>query len=259
MIRTVLDALTSVLAPAPCRICGQALLNASRIPICKSCLTSFERISDPMCQCCGRPFVSQVASQAIKPLCRLCRTNFYAFDRARSFAIYGETVSQAISLLKYEEITRLGIWFADRLAEQMSPYGEEWQADVTIPVPLHPERYRERGYNQAELIARQVAKRLAVPIRTNLLMRIKPRPPQLFLSRNERWKCVRGAYATRNGLKVDKVRVLLIDDVMTTGATLDACARALKKAGATSVLGLTVARMVPGWGSRSTIGPTRET
>ena len=172
-----------------------------------------------MCQCCGRPFVSQVASQAIKPLCRLCRTNFYAFDRARSFAIYGETVSQAISLLKYEEITRLGIWFADRLAEQMSPYGEEWQADVTIPVPLHPERYRERGYNQAELIARQVAKRLAVPIRTNLLMRIKPRPPQLFISRNERWKCVRGAYATRNGLKVDKVRVLLIDDVMTTGAT----------------------------------------
>ena len=257
MLKSALDALTSVFAPAPCRICGQLLLNASRIPVCETCVTSFERISEPMCQCCGRPFVSDVASQAVKPQCRLCRTSFYSFDFARSFAIY--TLSEAITLLKYEEISQLGIWFGERLAALASPLSEQWRPDVVVPVPLHRERRRERGYNQAELLARQVAKRLRLTIRTDLLIRTKPRPPQLLLSRSERWKCVRGAYETRGGRRVDKMRVLLIDDVTTTGATLDACARALKKAGAESVMGLTVARMIPGWVLRQKATSKKET
>ena len=112
-----------------------------------------------------------------------------------------------------------------------------------VPVPLHRDRQRERGYNQAELIARPLAKRLGLKLERYLLARTRPRPPQLVLSRSEHWKSVRGAYATREGLQVDNLRVLLVDDVLTTGATLDACARALKKAGAAAVLGLTVARV----------------
>ena len=109
------------------------------------------------------------------------------------------------------------------------------------------DRLRERGYNQADLIARPLARRLGVKLRPDVLVRTRPRPPQLVLSRTERWKSVRGAYATREGVRVDKLRVLLVDDVMTTGATLDSCARALRKAGAAEVFGLTVARLVPGW------------
>ena len=247
ILKDTLDAVTSVLFPAPCRICGQILTNASRIPVCNDCLVSFEKIVPPLCECCGRPFASVVTSQAIKPLCRLCRSKLFAFEPARSFAIYNDTLFEAILLMKYEEVTRLGHWFAERIAECVAQEMDEWSADAVVPVPLDADRKRERGYNQAELIARPLAKRLGMRVEARLLERIKPRPPQLLLSRSERWKSTHGAYATPNGVRVDNLRILLVDDVMTTGATLDACARALKKAGAAKMLGLTVARLVPGW------------
>jgi ComF family protein len=247
IIRAAFDALTAILFPAPCRICLQPLTNASRIPICETCLSSLERIAEPMCKCCGRPFANPLASQTLQPLCRLCRANLYGFSRARSFAIYNDALGAAIILLKYEAVMRLGDWFATRLAETIAQYGEGFRPDVIVPVPLHPDRLRERGYNQADLIARPLARRLGVKLRPDVLVRTRPRPPQLVLSRTERWKSVGGAYATREGVRVDKLRVLLVDDVMTTGATLDSCARALRKAGAAEVFGLTVARLVPGW------------
>ena len=179
----------------------------------------------------------------MQPLCRLCRGNFYAFERARSFAVYDDAISEAILLPKYDEVTRLGHWFAGRLAEVVWRAANEWNVDIVVPLPLHPDRMSERGLNQAELIARPLAKRLDLKFEPHLLVRTKPRPPQLVLSRTEHWKSVRGAYSTSEGPKVDNVRVLLVDDVLTTGATLDACARARKKAGASAVLSLTVARV----------------
>ncbi len=199
-----------------------------------------------MCQVCGRPFVSAVVAQVERPLCRLCRANFYSFDFARSFAVYNEALTSAILLLKYDQVTRLGDWFAARLAETISHFPDERHFDLIVPVPLHPDRKRERGYNQAELIAKPLARRLGLKLAPDILVRTMPRPPQLVLSRSEHWKSVRGAYAIRDGAQVDKQRVLLVDDVLTTGATLDACARVLKKAGAATVTGLTVGRVVPG-------------
>lgn len=253
IFRNALDALASVLLPAPCRICANPLLNAVRIPICDACLSSFERIADPMCDLCGRPFASSVAAQAARPLCRLCRAGFYAFDRARTFAIYNDALAGAILMMKYEEVTPLGNWFADRLAELISTTHNDWRADIVVPVPLHISRRRERGYNQAELIARPLARRFGLALKPRLLVRTKPRPAQLVLSRTDHWKSVRGAYATREASRVDNLRVLLVDDVMTTGATLDACARGLKRAGACAVFGLTVGRVVPGWSYRGKV------
>jgi ComF family protein len=246
IFKTALDAIVSVVFPAPCRVCGATLTSASRIPICEECLAGFQKIEEPMCQCCGRPFVSAVAAQAIQPLCRLCRTNFFAFERARSWAIYDDELTSAILLLKYEQVTRLGHWFASRLAELVSRQ-ENWKLDIVVPVPLHAERQRERGYNQAELIARPLSRLLGLRFEPRVLVRTKPRPSRLILSRSERWASVRGAYSTREGLRVDNQRVLLVDDVVTTGATLDTCTRALKRAGAATVLGLTVGRVAFGW------------
>ncbi|MGH9715196.1 MAG: ComF family protein [Candidatus Acidiferrales bacterium] len=256
ILKSAIDALASVLFPAPCRICGEALITASRIPICGLCLDEFERIVDPLCACCGRPLVSFPIVQAVAeqsrdvklpdPLCRLCRADFYAFDRARSFAIYDRALSEAVLLLKYEQVSSLADWFGARLAEIVLGAGAEWRADVVVPVPLHRDRHRERGYNQARLIARPIARRLHLRLDSNLLIRTKPRPAQLVLSRTEHWKSVRGAYATGEGMKIDNLRVLLVDDVLTTGATLDACSRALKKAGATAVFGITIGRVRSG-------------
>ena len=102
--------------------------------------------------------------------------------------------------------------------------GPAFQADVVVPVPLHRQRERERGYNQAALIAKPLAKRLGLPYKSVLLTRTRPRPDKHLLSYEERWESVRGAFATRPGSQVDNLRVLLVDDVMTSGATLDSCA-----------------------------------
>ncbi|MGH9710410.1 MAG: ComF family protein [Candidatus Acidiferrales bacterium] len=244
MFRKTLEALTSVLFPAPCQICGQVLTNASLLPICSDCLASLAPFRVPCCTTCGRPFLSEVAADAANPLCFACRRGTYGFDSARSYGEYNDQMSRAIMLLKYEKLTRLGGWFAARLEEKIRSEPEIFAADVAVPVPLHPARQRERGYNQAEMIARPLAQKLKLPLGAYLLVRTKPRPPRLLLSRRERWQTVHGAYELRKGARVDNLRVLLIDDVFTTGATLDACARALKTAGAKSVVGITVARVL---------------
>ena len=242
------DAFVSVFFPAGCRICERLLTTASRVPICEECLASFERVPTKLCEVCGRPLPGLAASagpSAQQPLlCPACQDKTYAFDSARSFAMYEGTLIRAILLLKYEQIEPLGAWFAERLAELVAGEGNAMAADLVVPVPLHRERERERGYNQAALLSKPLAKRLRLPHKAVLLMRTRARPEKHLLSLEERWESVRGAFATRPGSQVDNLRVLLVDDVLTTGATLDACARTLREAGAKSVLGLTVARAV---------------
>ncbi|HYL83699.1 MAG TPA: ComF family protein [Candidatus Angelobacter sp.] len=238
------DALVSVIFPAGCRICDALLTDARRVPICDACLASFSQVPRPLCEICGRPLPGLTPQEQQMARCPVCRDKTYAFERARSFAIYEGPLVRAILLLKFEQIEPLGKWFAERLAEVIDGEGKAMAADVVVPVPLHRERERERGYNQAALLSKPLARRLRIPHESILLMRTRARPDKRILSLEERWESVRGAFATRPGSQVDNLRVLLVDDVLTTGATMDACSRALLEAGAKSVMGLTVARAV---------------
>jgi competence protein ComFC len=238
------DALVSVVFPSGCRICERLLTTASRVPLCEECLSSFERVPIIICEVCGRPLPGLARKEGEPLRCPACQEKTYTFDRARSFAVYVDTVVRAILLLKFERIEPLGAWFSERLAEIVNADSGQLSADVVVPVPLHRERERKRGYNQAALISKPLAKRLKLPHKTVPLVRTWARPDKQVLSLEERWESVRGAFATRPGGQVDNLRVLLVDDVLTTGATLDACARALREAGAKSVIGLTVARAV---------------
>lgn len=114
------------------------------------------------------------------PLCRLCRARTFAFARARNWAVYNESLTAAIMLLKYDEVTRVGDWFASRLSELHARLCDRdfaaWRADAVVPVPLYADRRRERGYNQVDMIARPLAKGLKLPFRPYLLARTKPRP-----------------------------------------------------------------------------------
>lgn len=246
-IRGMREALASLVFPAPCRICARILDTGSAIPFCHACLEALtQSLREPLCAQCGRPIVSAaVAEGARQPLCHLCRSGVYAFDFARSFGAYTPRMSRAILLLKYGNVTPLGRWFAGLLAGMVASQPQGFAVDAVVPVPLDQGRLRERGYNQAELIAKPLARLLGIPFRSYLLVRTRPRPNQLRLTRRERWETVRGAYATHKAAQVDKLRVILVDDVFTTGATLDACSRALKGAGAARVVGLTVARALP--------------
>ncbi len=245
ILRDTLDALAAIAFPAPCRLCGTTLATASRIPLCDACFTLLQPIAGPKCESCGLPFASPVAAQVPNPQCQSCRMELYAFDCARSFGIYDDALGGAIVLLKYEAVMPLASWFAARLEAVVREEFPQRQFDAVVPVPLFAARLRERGYNQAELIAKPLARRLGLKLGSFLLVRTRPRPAQRLLTHRQRWQSVRGAYETRRGSKVDKLRILLVDDVFTTGATLDSCSRALKKAGAASVCGLTVARVVP--------------
>jgi ComF family protein len=245
--RGVREALFSLAFLAPCRICGEILDTGDRIPFCRTCLTLLtQQLPEPLCDCCGRPIVSTaVLGGVAKPQCHLCRKQVYGFDFARSFGAYTPAMARAILLLKYGDVAPIGGWFARQLAALARRQPDEFAADAVVPVPLDRGRLRERGYNQAELIAKPLARLLRVPFRSYLLVRTRPRPNQLRLTRRERWETVRGAYATQETAQVDKLRVLLVDDVFTTGATLDACSRALRRAGAARVTCLTVARALP--------------
>jgi competence protein ComFC len=229
-LRAAIDTLAAMRFPAPRSICGAVFMTASRIPICAACFAWFEPIPQPMCSRRGRPFLTPLSFESVPPVCRRCRDDYYAFDLAPRYGVYNEARHRVTLLLKYEGVARLGVWFAALLAELVAREAGAFRADVFVPVPPHPEGQRERGYNQAELIARPLARRLHLTQGAGLLIRSKPRP-RLVPSRKEHWDSVRGAYATRRGLRVDKLRVLLVDDVMTTGATLDSCAKALKSAG----------------------------
>jgi len=245
--RGVREALASLVFPAPCRICGQTLDTGNRIPFCHSCQRALKQeLPEPLCDRCGRPIVSTAVVGGIsKPQCHLCRNEVYDFEFARSFGAYTPPMARAILLLKYADIAPIGAWFARQLAALGGRHPQEYDADVVVPVPLDRGRLRERGYNQAELIAKPLARLLGIPFRSYLLVRTRPRPNQLRLTRRERWDTVRGAYGTQETAQVDKLRVLLVDDVFTTGATLDACSRALRRAGAARVVCLTVARALP--------------
>lgn len=244
VLSRISGAMASVIFPGDCRICESLLTTASRLPICHDCLASFMQNPLEICDVCGVPWSVPGESDEEFAICPECREQKYGFERARSYGRYEGALARAIVLLKYEHIETLGKWFADRLLDVVRADEKRLWGDMVVPVPLHCQRKKERGFNQVELFAKPLAKRLGIPYRLVLLMRTRPRPEKHLLDYEERWESVRGAFALKQGGRVDNSRVLLLDDVMTTGAMLDACSRALADAGASSVIALTVARAV---------------
>lgn len=199
---------------------------------CDACRAAIEPIKPPWCEKCGEPFVTD-------RLCANCRAHPLVIEKIRSVALFEGVLRQAIHRFKYERLAGLAEPFGEMLADYWR--GELLTADWLIPVPLHPSRERDRGYNQSELLARSLARRVDVPVSSKGLRRTRATAVQMTLNAAERRQNVAGAFGCVEG-RVHGARVMLIDDVGTTGATLDACAQAVLKAGAASVMGLTLAR-----------------
>ncbi len=236
----VLDMILHWVFPTDCAACGRPATDR-RLPFfCRDCWETIRPIAGPVCPRCGRPFDSPLALIASPGhLCGPCRKKSPAFDRALSPYRYEGVLEKALRLFKYRRRDAL----ATPLAELMLISADKLPAvSLIIPVPLHHSRLRSREFNQALLLADRIADRLGLPVSFEQLVRVRATRPQTELDRKERARNVRRAFAVRNPAGLDGQRVLLVDDVLTTGATVNECARALRRAGVESVTVLTLAR-----------------
>ncbi|MFQ5777687.1 MAG: ComF family protein [Terriglobia bacterium] len=243
MLRSALDGLASVLFAARCRLCDALLTSATRVPVCAACLGRVRPLELlAFCERCQRPLPFVPPSPESPLLCGRCQQGESAFDRLRSFGAYDAELRQLLVLLKYNGVRPLVGLLGGWLTMVLAQHPAVAEVDALVPVPLHPRRQRARGFNQAELLARELSRSTHLPVQSRWLTRIKDTPSQTGLTRAQREQNVRGAFASK--AKLDNRRILLLDDVCTTGATLNACARTLKRAGAAQVEALTVARVV---------------
>jgi ComF family protein len=242
-----LDWLVDWLYPPRCRACSGSIQGRDSEYFCSTCWAHIQLVLHPSCTVCGRPFPDASGDDHTCGVC-LARTPY--FDRAHSWACYPREpatehpLRQVIQKFKYGRKVALGKPLGDLMARGCEEYLAESGAEMIMPVPLHPRRLRWRGFNQSVLLARQIARAYDVPLDCFTLYRGKDTPPQTQLPEEERRKNMRGAFALTPQTSVKGKSILLVDDVYTSGATVNECSRVLKRGGASEVLVLTLARAV---------------
>ena len=237
-MRLVLDALVSVVLAPSCAACHELLEHPTGGPVCGRCWRSILPLTPPLCDRCGDPLPAWRAISVPLARCPRCRRARRFVDRARAIGAYDGVLRAVVHALKYEGRRSL----APRVSALMRQRGGDMLdgASCAIPVPLHPSRRRHRGFNQAEDLARH----LRLPV-VAALDRVRATATQTGLPAAQRHRNMRDAFApTRSGRSLEDCVVVLVDDVCTTGATLEACASVLKAHGVREVRALTAARVV---------------
>jgi ComF family protein len=240
-----LNSITSVIFPADCRICGLPLSGFSLLPVCDSCWNDLPTQSGTLCARCGESLETLIPD----PLCRMCQSAPPPFEKAVAHGVYSGTLRALIHLMKYDGMEPIAKRLGALLAEQVLAVPGLPPDLLVVPVPLFAAKLRQRGFNQAETLARSavaVLRRhrpeMRVKLVTGALSRQRATESQAGLSPHQRRMNVRGAFFVAKPAHVAECNVLLIDDIYTTGATARACSQALRRAGAAHVWVLTLAR-----------------
>ena len=232
-------ALVDFFFPPRCPFCGENRQDQAPAEVCSSCFRQIRKTAHPRCPRCGMGFTSDFGEDH---LCSDCLTGPGYFTKARALVHYEGIMPEIISRFKYRGDTRLAKSLGDLLAGYEDADFSFRDYLLVVPVPLHPRRLRRRGFNQSLLLARRLSRRYSLPLDFTALRRIRPTAPQTELSAAERRKNIRDAFAVFPVQAVTEKAILLIDDVFTTGATVEECAKVLLKAGANRVDVLTLAR-----------------
>jgi ComF family protein len=228
-----------LLFPPLCHSCRELLGDDRGVHICDLCLETVERLSAPLCNCCGRPFPDFGGNDH---LCGRCLAEPPSFEAARGALLFSGTTRELIHRFKYSGKAMLRRPLALLTADCLDSFAAEFRADLIVPVPLHNRRLRQRGFNQAVLLGEILAERWRVALQRNNLRRIRWTEPQVNLTASARADNVKGAFALAAPAKIAGKRVMLVDDVYTTGSTVRECAGVLMKGGAAAVAVITVAR-----------------
>ena len=239
-MKSLLYSLSDFFFPPQCLLCNTSFTPENSRYFCNKCYDDFSFIKSPVCKKCGLPFQTREGEDH---LCGQCITGKHFFDKARSVSTYDKTLRKALHGFKYNKKSLL----SKPLSQILAAYGEnllnQKEYDAIVPVPLHSKRLRQRGYNQALILAKRVGKAWGIKVDIKSLERVKWTIPQTVLSKNERRKRIRGSFSCSPERVRDK-NLLIIDDIYTSGSTVSECARILKKNGALKVDVLTFARTI---------------
>ncbi len=227
-----------IIYPRRCPVCDGALTFRGPL-ICTPCAERLETVKEPRCRKCGR-----VLSFDTEEYCRDCMTVSHTFDRCISAFIYNDPMQEAVFRFKYGNRREYVQFFAQAVFGMYKNEIMNLRADALIPVPLHKKRQEKRGFNQAEILAFALSDMLGIPVRNDLVMRVRNTAPQKMMSREERRKNLKKAFQL-SSCDVKLKRVIVIDDIYTTGSTLDEIAFLLKGAGVREVYGLTLCSGTP--------------
>lgn len=246
VVRISAESILTTLFPADCRFCGTPLVSVSRLPVCQDCLGQIKAFSVSLCSICGEtlpargPHLVSTASA----ICTACDKDRPIFAAAFAYGPYEGVWRDLIHLLKYDRVRSAAEAIARRLAPQIT--SELIAArPLLVPVPLHKSKFRLRGFNQAEEIARAFRRLCPLEMNSHLLVRNRPTSSQTGMTPLQRRENVRGAFQVRSRYRrgLSGRTIILIDDVFTTGATVSECARVLRRAGAAQVFVMTAARV----------------
>ena len=226
----VASQLLNSIYPSICPLCSNLSDSHQHSPLCTNCWRGIKRYSGPSCRICAVPLVSVYST-----VCKECFTGAPLFSKVLNYGLYADALAEAINLMKFSGLRR----FANPLGKLLLNL-EMPECDGIIPVPLSKSALRERGFNQSLLMAKVISKKLKTPLYMDMLLKRKDTLPQVGLSAKERMKNLKGAFKTSG--KINKLRLLLLDDVMTTGATARECSKTLMSAGAKEVIVITLAR-----------------
>jgi len=241
--------LACALLPASCALCGYPLPQISSVPICDVCWTEFPVQSGPACSRCGDALTAPVSDGSLA-LCRTCRLVPPPFVRAVAYGLYQGRMKEAIHSLKYDRLHTAAHGLGRMLAQAIAQLAAAAPTEMlVVPVPLHRSKYAQRGFNQARSLATEALGFLRkshpawkLTLASSTLMRLRATESQAGLTSRQRRLNVRGAFTVSDPAAVAMKHVLLIDDILTTGATARAAAQALARAGAASVWVATLAR-----------------
>lgn len=240
MLKDLLQGLGHLVYPPHCLVCSTHYTDPSGPGVCPPCRAAIVFNHPPFCRKCSRCLGVHIE----QTYCKECRNAKPSFDFAWSACLYEDPLKDLIHRFKYGQKTQLRRLFAEVMISFIKEYGlDTGQFDAIVPIPLSSTRSRERGYNQAQLLAQEIAGEFSIPLAPegNHLRRIRHTDPQSFLDEKQRWTNIKGAFTIRKLRNLRHKNILLIDDLLTTGATAAEAARVLKTAGAGIVGVLTLA------------------
>ena len=221
------ESVIDLIYPHTCPICECIVDKKGKV--CKECEQKLKYIVSPFCMVCGKSLTDEDTE-----LCFDCIKKKHSFDRGVAAFSYSNALRKSMYNFKYNNRRENAAFYADAIYRTKGHIIKSWDAQVYIPVPIHKKRMKKRGYNQAELIANELSQMTHIPVDSDILMRVVNTTPQKELNDKERAKNLKNAFQVRKTI-VQYKKIVLVDDIYTTGATLDACAKALKEAGAEKI------------------------